>query len=378
MFGLMADVGRELDERMCVQRMAPSAELEVKELVVRYTTDVIMSCAFGVRTNSLANPNSEFRRKCGRVLSFNSWRKLEFMSLFFMPELMDLFRFRLFGAAMSAFMGATTAHIMGERERAPAPVARTDLIDTLIEMKRDGFAEHVRIAQASIYFMNGSETSSNTMAFALYELSRRPEVQERLRAEIRQTVAGCAGGRMTYEALMEMEYLHMVVSETLRMHPFGAFLNRRCTLAAGQAGYSLRPFVDYDVPDGMCVLIPVAAIHRDPQYYPEPDRFDPERFAPANRANLVPYTYLPFGVGPRSCLAERFGWLQTKLGLVSFLRHHSVRPAERMGDKMRYSKMAMFLQAEGGIYVNLVPDEVIVAEPESLDENNNEINKCAV
>lgn len=222
------------------------------------------------------------------------------------------------------------------------------------------FSSDILVAQAGIFFTAGYETTASTISFGLYELARRPDVQKRLRAEIGATLLASADGRLTYDMIALMEYMHMVVSEVLRLHPILPFLDRRCTLPAGQKTYSMRPFADYDLPDGMGIIVPVAAIHRDPAYWPQPDRFDPERFAPANRANVLPYTFMPFGVGPRSCLGERFGWLSTKMGLASFLRNHCVTLSPRMATgPIVYSKRAMFLQSEGGIMLNVVKDALV-------------------
>lgn len=224
------------------------------------------------------------------------------------------------------------------------------------------------VAQASIFFTAGFETSSSTISFGLYELSKQPLVQQRLRDEICTTLLKNDDKQLTYEAVMQMEYLDQVVSEILRMHPIMPFLDRRATLPPGQRTYSLRPFVDYELEAGMGVIVPIAAIQRDPLYWPEPDRFDPERFAPANRANIVPYTFLPFGVGPRSCIGERFGLLQSKVGLVSLLRNHRVEPSERMGGgALEYSKKSMFLQTERGIFVNVVRDPLL---PDATENRN--------
>lgn len=222
-----------------------------------------------------------------------------------------------------------------------------------------GFNGDILVAQATIFFTAGFETSSSTISFGLYELSQHPDVQKRLRAEIKQTLLK-NDGQLTYDSIKEMVYMHMVVSEILRMHPIMPYVDRRATLSAGQKTYSFRPYVDYEMPDAFGVIVPIAAIQRDAKYFPDPDRFDPERFAPENRANIMPYTFMPFGVGPRGCIGERFGWMQSKVGFASFLRNHYVTASSKMSGPLEYSRKSMFLQTEKGIYVNVVRDPLIV------------------
>lgn len=95
------------------------------------------------------------------------------------------------------------------------------------------------------------------------------------------------------------------------------------------------------------------------QFFPNPDQFDPERFAPSNKHNIVPYSYMPFGVGPHNCIGERFGWIQSKLGLFNILKNHFVKPSDRMPTKIEYSPKALFLQTEHGIYINMVRDPLV-------------------
>lgn len=223
---------------------------------------------------------------------------------------------------------------------------------------RTEFSGDILIAQAGIFFTAGFETTSSTISFGLYELAQCPAVQERLRAEIRATLLA-NDGQLTYETVVGMEYLHMVVSEVLRLHPIMPFLDRRCTLPAGQTTYSFGPLLDYAMPDGFGVIVPIAAMQRDERFWPNPDVFDPERFSAANKDKVLPYTFLPFGTGPRSCVGERFGWLQSKIGFISFLRNHLVRPSDRMSGPLEYSKKALFLQTEKGIFLNVVRDPLV-------------------
>lgn len=185
----------------------------------------------------------------------------------------------------------------------------------------------------------------------------QPDIQSRLREEIRQTLLA-SGGELTFDAINGMEYLNMVFLETTRLYPILPFLDRQCT---ADEGYSLEPFAPFTIPKGMPVIVPAYALHRDPQHFPDPERFDPERFSAANRANIPPYTYMPFGLGPHSCIGERFALVQSKVGMVSFLRSHRVRPSLRTPcvGRMVYAKTSLLLQPMNDLYLSVERDPLI-------------------
>lgn len=192
-------------------------------------------------------------------------------------------------------------------------------------------------AQSFLFFLAGFETSATLMCVAVHELMENPEVQQRLMAEVDAvrdelkadaSVAGDAGGGLTYERLQRMEYLDMVVSEALRKWPPVAATDRQCT----------RRFVIDDVHTvgggplvieaGESILIPILGLHRDPKYYADPGKFDPERFSEQNRHKIDAQTYLPFGAGPRNCIASRFALMQVKAFLFQMLSVFTFEVAE--------------------------------------------------
>lgn len=160
------------------------------------------------------------------------------------------------------------------------------------------------LSQAVTFFTAGYETTGNLISFTLYELSLHAEIQERLRAEIHETLE--THGDVTYEAVQGMKYLNMVVSETLRKYPFGPFLNRYC-----DEDYVIEE-TGLTVEKGISVIVPIWGLHHDPKYFPDPDVFDPERFSDENRPNIVPCSYLPFGEGPRNCIGKCCRTVRTK------------------------------------------------------------------
>lgn len=174
------------------------------------------------------------------------------------------------------------------------------------------------IAQCFVFLAAGYETTSTTLSFMSHHLAVDPEIQEKVQQEI-DSVWPDENQTLSYDAVHEMPYLDMVAAETLRMYPPGFVTARACTEECTIKGIK--------VPEGLTVAVPVYSIHRDPRYYPNPDKFDPDRFLPAAKQSRNPYTYLPFGHGPRSCIGMRFAQLEMKLAMARILKKYSFEVA---------------------------------------------------
>ncbi|KAH8389959.1 hypothetical protein KR200_004745, partial [Drosophila serrata] len=367
MFPLVEEVGASLDAHLRQQPLHNERmrcfDLEAKELCALFTTDVIATVAYGVRANSLTDPNGEFRRHGRSVFDFSLLRAAEFTMVFFLPHLIPFFGFKVVPAEATRFLRKTINYVMEEREKSGK--SRNDLIDILIEFRRSTlqakaagikdqfvFEGDILVAQAVLFFTAGFESSSSTMAFAMYELAKDADVQQRLRDEIKEALVE-SDGQVTLQMIESLVYMQMILLEVLRMYPPLPFLDRECT---SDEAYPFAPFNNLRVPKGMPFYIPCYAIHMDPEFFPQPKKFQPERFSAENRKNHRPYTYMPFGLGPHGCIGERFGLLQTKVGLVNILRNHLITTSERTQRRMQLDPKAIITQAKGGIHLRLVRD----------------------
>nr|CAD7446696.1 unnamed protein product [Timema bartmani] len=198
------------------------------------------------------------------------------------------------------------------------------------------------------FFTDGYETSANALIYTLYQLALNPHVQEKLRDEI---TAGLehTEGEITYEAIQELKYLQMVCEESLRKYPPITYMNRICTKP-----YDL-PTVSggtYRVEVGMSVVIPTLALHHDPQYYPDPDSFNPDRFSEDNIQTRPKYVYFPFGGGPRICLGMRFGEALMKCGLVAILSSYDVMKMEKTPKALTHDPKAFFFAPNEEIWLD--------------------------
>jgi cytochrome P450 family 6 len=152
-------------------------------------------------------------------------------------------------------------------------------------------------AQCFVFFIAGFETSSTTMTFAMYELSKHQELQDKVRDEV-NTVLAKHEGKITYEAIQEMKYMDQVINETLRKYPPLPLITRMCV-----RDYKI-PGEDLIIEKDTTIIISVLGIHHDKEYYPDPEKFDPERFTEENKNSRHHFAHIPFGEGPRVCIGS--------------------------------------------------------------------------
>ena len=161
----------------------------------------------------------------------------------------------------------------------------------------------------------GHETTAVSLAWALYALHADPEVLERARAEV-----DALGPDPAPDALARIPYLNALIDETLRLYPIVDVFFRRL----------LRPwsFAGYELPAGVCLCPAIVLVHRDPELYPDPERFDPERFMGRKPR---PHEYLPFGGGNRRCIGAAFSHYESRLALATLLREFELELREPPG-----------------------------------------------
>lgn len=160
------------------------------------------------------------------------------------------------------------------------------------------------------------------MSFFFYEMAKNPHIQRKVQMEITRF---SNSGNLTYESLLEMKYLDCCINETMRKYPAGPLLVRVCSEDFEIPGTHLV------VEKGTVVMIPVLALHRDPEIFEDPMKFKPERFlnSPNGSGKGTGSFYLPFGDGPRNCIGLRLARLMMKLGIAIVLSKFSVELTDK-------------------------------------------------
>ncbi|GFR33569.1 cytochrome P450 3A24 [Trichonephila clavata] len=344
--------------------------IEVKKIYGAYTMDVIASACFSTKIDSHNNPENKFALTARSVFRINiSWR---FLMFFLLPKLVKLLKVSIFPPKATHFFRDVTLQIIEERKRTGQ--TRNDflqlLMDTTKEISEDPkselnekesddmtsvyggvntnhqvFKEVVKknlsldelVAQCVIFFLAGYDTTASTLAFASYMLALNQDVQEKAHEEVFTTLKS-SRGKLTYEALQQMKYLDNVISETLRLFPPAVRLERLAVsdYKLGETGIT--------IPKGMILTVPAYAMHRDPELFADPEKFDPDRFKPEERSKIEPYAYLPFGAGPRNCVGMRFALMEIKVCLAYVIANFKINRCPQTKVPLEYLLATGFLQ----------------------------------
>lgn len=195
-----------------------------------------------------------------------------------------------------------------------------DLLSMLMQARDEesggGMTDQQLRDEAMTIFLAGHETTANALTWTLYLLSQHPEIEARLQAEVDQALSGRLP---TFEDLAALPYTRMVLSESMRVFP--------PVWAVGRRALEPHTFGAYTVPKDGIVLVSQWVTHKDPRFYPDPQRFDPERWTPEQAAGRPKFSYFPFGGGPRVCMGEQFAWMEGVLILAALAQQWRFRLA---------------------------------------------------
>ncbi|XP_017040761.1 probable cytochrome P450 6a20 [Drosophila ficusphila] len=353
MFPTILNVGDDLIRVFGEKASASKDSLEITDLLARFTADVIGTCAFGLECHSLSDPKAEFVTMGTSAITERRYGKSMDLILFGAPKLAAKLRMKQSPQKVEDFYMKIIKDTVDFRVK--NNVKRNDFMDMLIEMKlkyengdkQNGLSFNEIAAQAFIFFLAGFETSSTTMGFALYELALNQDIQDKLRTEI-DSVLKKHNGKLDYDSMKEMSYLEKVIDETMRKRPVVGHLIRVATENYEHSNPK------YNIEKGTGVIVPTWGIHHDPEFYPEPEKFIPERFDEDQVQQRPACTFLPFGEGPRNCIGLRFGRMQVFVGMALLIHNFKfeVHPTKTVVP-MEYRADDILMSSKGGIHLKV-------------------------
>lgn len=308
-------------------------EVEINEAMTSLTLEIIAQTMFGVAVTedtaklgaAVADLSAVAMRESSQPFNTPSWLPLPFVR-----------RKR----AATELLDRTIRRIIAERRASGAD--KGDLLSMLLQAVDDegdgrGMSDQQARDEALTLFLAGHDTTAGTLAWVWYHLAKDPAIQDKVVAELEQTLAGRDASAADLPLL---RYTEMVVKETLRLYPQAYLLFARFAAEPVAVG-------GYTIPKGAMVNTVVYVVQRDPRWWPEPGRFEPERFTPERMAKLPQCAFIPFGAGPRVCIGLNFALMEMVLIVATLLRRFRVALAPGQGDAVPLPLFS--LHPKGGV-----------------------------
>ena len=274
------------------------------------TLEIILSSAFGIKAEVQTDPDEKLLTKARQSFRFPFILRVVGR----LPIIRTVLRMAMRGSM--GYFGTLALEMIRQR-RGAGETSRQDLMQLMLTAHEEftvqgasKLTDEEIVAQCVAFLLAGHETSMITLSTTAYHLALYPDIQKKLRKDIcRYTELNPSA--TLYELSHGIEYLDCVINETQRLCPPAHQLNREC----GQDCEINGIFI----PKGLEIVIPFYALHHDPEAWPEPEKFNPERFRGPSKDSRHPYQYLPFGAGPRNCIGMRFALMEIKITLVKIL-----------------------------------------------------------
>ncbi|WP_243706850.1 cytochrome P450 [Mycobacterium marinum] len=313
---------RELIEAWNAQR-ASQSWIDVPAHINRLTVEIIARAGLGHSLGKLTDPDENtfgatliselnYIRRAMRVDPIPLYNKV-FGKKRYLEHLAD-----------REFIRSLVDDIVETRRRNPPTGHRQDMLEIMLYSADPVNGEKLdsdnTVNQILTMMAAGSETSANTISFALHYLSSHPDVAAKARAEIDQRWPGSEFPDIEFDDIAKLRYLRRVVDETLRLWPVapGYYRQARCDTTIGNGKYAFQ--------QGDWVAVVLLAAHRSPAWGADADKFNPDRFLSENLRKLPPHTYKPFGTGPRACIGRQFALHEIVLTLAAILHQYSLEP----------------------------------------------------
>jgi len=315
---------------------AGRGKLQLKEEMSIVTMSVIAKCAFGMTIDNLGEKENPMIAKAGALFSPKENETPLALIMYVLPKRMFKWlvaatydkspnqrNWKYFEDLMETMMKQRedTAQKFNDfpeiATEAMSAYTKIENGEVVPKWTKDQVVDLVS-SQSALFLVAGFDTTANTLTASCYILARHPEIQEKIYDLIMDKIDQY--GDVCHELIQDVPYVDQFMNEVLRMHPPVTQLERQCNKE-----------VTYDsihIPKGMFVTVSTYALHYSEEYYPDPETFNPDRWSPENKANMDPHAYLPFGMGPRNCVAMRFALEELKLVLCSLVRKFRFFPVE--------------------------------------------------
>ncbi|XP_041971590.1 cytochrome P450 4C1-like isoform X1 [Aricia agestis] len=222
---------------------------------------------------------------------------------------------------------------------------RTVMLDLLLSVQKNGQIDDKGIQEEVDTFMfEGHDTTAGGLTYTLLLLANHSDIQKKVVEELYK-IFGEDTREATLGDLAEMKYLELCLKESVRLYPPVPHILRQITQPCKLS--------NFDIPANTMCSIHIYDLHHNPKLYPDPEKFDPERFLPENSVGRHNYAYIPFSAGPRNCIGQKFAMMEMKSAISSILRNFELVPVTKVEEVVLTADIV--LRNTDPIYVKFQP-----------------------
>jgi len=347
-------------------------EFECKSVFGKFSIDALASAAYGVDGESFRNKNSVFVKHAEAIFNTGSVKNQIWTGLRMIPgftSMLELFKIDTNAPEATKFYRDIVLQSIKLRKQTNE--RRNDLIDLMLDAikdekqhqeeaedqyEKDMKLSHTRkkqlnefdiVATAFVLLVAGYDTTGINLSYMAYELANNQDIQSRLQDEIDQAFEDAGDKFPDYNAIQSIEYLDMVIHETLRLHP-PVGNNFRNT----EKDWKL-PNSDIVLKKGDAIIYNARFLHKRPDCWSHPNEFYPEHFSKEEKSARHQYAFQAFGQGPRACIGMRFSLLETKVAMMSVLRQFSFKPGTKTMTPLVMDHENELCYPKGGLWINI-------------------------
>ena len=372
MMPLLQDLNGKM-ESYIDELAATQEDIELKNLMGKFSMAAIASCAFGVDSGSFTNKEkpSEFVEHARNIFEGPGlfWNRISSLITMVTPNRLKKMLTTLGFKNMPPFPNLKENKFFQNvvdatiKQRKDSRMKRNDLVDLMVaatEGNLDSTDDYTHIDSTSkvekvlnsgnydnvistavILLLAGYDTTGTTMSYILHELALNQDCQETLYDEIQ------SAKDLSYDTIQSLPYLDAIIHETLRRHPVVATLDRPC-----KNNYKVANS-NFVLEKGIRIRVNNIGICNDPNIYAKPEQWNPDNFLKENKGKRNPYSFMAFSLGPRNCLAMRFAMFEIKVAISHLISRYTVLPTSKTNKDVQVDPKHVLGGAKGGLWVKL-------------------------